>query len=73
MLVKFRSAQENVASRKALREDVNEILAHDDDLKLIHEDIVKCCQEHLSSTSLTDADVCVMVSKGCNNYIATCM
>lgn len=62
MLVKFRRAQENVASRKTLREEVTEILGRDDDLKLIHEDIIKSCHEQLQGTSLTDADICVIVS-----------
>lgn len=62
MLVKFRRTQENVQSRKALQEELNDILDRDYDPKLRNEDVVKCCQEQLTSTSLTDSDVCVMVS-----------
>ena len=57
-LVKFRRAQQNTAYKKLLRKELDELLAQEASM----EEIVERCQQHMTSTSITDVDVTVMVS-----------
>lgn len=65
-LVKFRRNQECSASRKRLQEEINEVLARDEDIKSMADDIAKCGQEYQQNKLLTDSDITVMVSSSNN-------
>ena len=57
MLVKFRRAQENASFKKALREEIEELIQQEAN----NEEIIDLCRERMKSTSLTDIDITVMV------------
>ena len=56
--MKFRQAQENASFKKKLREELERLIEQDAPA----EEVVELCQQHMTSTSLTDVDITVMVS-----------
>lgn len=64
VLIKFRQAQENASFKKKLRQEIDEMLGQD----ASNEDVVDKCQLHLSTTTLTDVDITVMVRPSLHVY-----
>lgn len=58
-LVRFRQAQENAVYKRRLREEVEELLSSE----APPEEVVERCQQHMATTSLSDVDITVLVSK----------
>ena len=62
VLVRFRQVQENASYKHKLREELSEMLSQE----INSDEIVEKCQQHMSSTSLGNVDITVLV--GAANY-----
>ena len=58
LLVKFRRAQENAATKKKIREEIDELIQQE----ASNEEIIDVCKERAKTTTLTDVDITVLVS-----------
>ena len=56
--MKFRQAQENIQYKKKLRRELVEMISQE----VGNDEIIDKCQQHMSSTSLGNVDITVLVS-----------
>ena len=58
VLVRFRQAQENTSYKQKLRVELTELISQEDN----SEEIIDKCHQHMSTTSLGNVDITVLVS-----------
>ena len=68
LLVKFRRAQENAASKKVLREEIDELIQQE----ASNEEIIELCRENAKKTNLSDVDITVLVSLPTHSAFWSC-
>lgn len=56
--MKYRRAQESVGKRRALKNELDELLENE----TISEEIIDRCQQHIETAQLSDVDITVLVS-----------